>query len=185
MPQEMQEAEAGARQGTVVLPREVQRTLLWDVWNRRHVEACGLLRGSIDAEGNWQVTAAHPLRNIAESPFYFEFAPEEVLQLELAYPGQIIGVYHSHPQGPYGASRTDCETMRRVNQEEQIPWIWLILCGPWTSSPHGAETRADDPVAEAERCGWLRQHLLAYYHDPGQGLRQVAVVLQGEEGRSR
>nr|BBH91868.1 hypothetical protein KTA_00670 [Thermogemmatispora argillosa] len=164
----------------VVLPREAQRALLSDAWNRRQIEACGLLTGQIDAQGNWHIVAVCPLRNIAESPLYFEFAPEEVLQQELASPGQIIGVYHSHPRGPYGASQTDCETMRRVNQEEQIPWIWLILCGPLTYGRHLEQARAGDLAAEAECRRWLWQRLLAYYHDPDQGLRRVAIVLREE-----
>ncbi|RAQ94504.1 Mov34/MPN/PAD-1 family protein [Thermogemmatispora tikiterensis] len=180
MSQEAWKAGPGADggRGKVVLPCEVQRALLRDIWDRREIEACGLLRGEVDAGGNWRVAAVHPLPNVAESPVYFEFAPEDVLQLELAYPGQMIGVYHSHPGGPYGASGTDRETMRRVNKEQQIPWVWLILCGPFTESLPLTAAAAGDLVAEATCAHWLSERLLAYYHDPGEGLRQVVVVLE-------
>ncbi|WP_084657785.1 Mov34/MPN/PAD-1 family protein [Thermogemmatispora onikobensis] len=169
---------AGRGRSTVVLPRGVQRALLDDVWSRRKIEACGLLRGEIDAQGNWHVVAVHPLANIAESPVSFEFAPEDVLQVELAYPGQVIGVYHSHPGGLRGASRTDRETMQRVNGEQQIPWVWLILCGPFTASLPLAEASAGDRAAEEACARWLSERLLAYYHDPSEGLRQVVAVLE-------
>lgn len=181
MSQEAWKAKPGAtdrERGKVVLSRGAQRALLRDTWGRRMIEACGLLRGEIDVEGNWRIVAVHPLPNVAESPVYFEFAPEGVLQLELAYPGQIIGVYHSHPKGPYGASGTDRETMRRVNKEQRIPWVWLILCGPFTESLPLAAAAAGDLAAEATCARWLSERLLAYYHDPREGLRQVVVVLE-------
>jgi len=62
---------------------------------------------------------------------YFEFAPEDLLAVELDHPGKIVGVYHSHPTGFAVASSTDHENMRRVNVEQQIPWVWLIICGPF------------------------------------------------------
>ncbi|WP_081838701.1 Mov34/MPN/PAD-1 family protein [Thermogemmatispora carboxidivorans] len=182
MPQEARgKGQPGARKregGSVVLPRAVQRALLRDVWGRREIEACGLLRGEIDAEGNWHVVAVHPLPNIAESPVFFEFAPEDVLQLELAYPGQIIGVYHSHPGGLHGASRTDRATMRRVNEEQQIPWVWLIVCGPFTADLPVVEASAGERAAEETCARWLAEQLLAYYHDPSEGLQQVVAVLE-------
>ncbi len=51
--------------------------LLLDVYKRQRIEACGLLLGTIDQEGNWHIEAIHPMRNIYDSPIYFEFAPEE------------------------------------------------------------------------------------------------------------
>ncbi|WP_376795702.1 Mov34/MPN/PAD-1 family protein [Thermogemmatispora sp.] len=183
MAQEAREAGSRRSRATVVIPSDVQRALLQDAWSRSKIEACGLLRGEIDERGSWRLAAVHPLPNIAHSSAYFEFAPEDVLQLELSYPGQIIGVYHSHPWGPRGASRTDRETMRRVNGEEGIPWIWLILCGPFTDEalPLLLEAAAGgDRAAEAECANWLGRRLLAYYHDPGKGLGQIEVVLQAQ-----
>jgi proteasome lid subunit RPN8/RPN11 len=111
------------------------KTLLLDVYKRQHIEACGLLLGTIDQAGNWHVEDIHPMRNIFDSPVHFEFAPEELLSADLAYPGRIIGAYHSHPTGLAVASRTDHQNMKRINTEEQIPWVWLIISGPFDHSP--------------------------------------------------
>jgi proteasome lid subunit RPN8/RPN11 len=111
------------------------QALLLDVYKRQRIEACGLLIGAIDQVGNWHVEDIHPLRNIFDSPVYFEFAPEELLSADLAYSGRVIGVYHSHPTGLAVASRTDHQNMKRVNVEENIPWVWLIISGPFDHSP--------------------------------------------------
>lgn len=125
-----------------------------------------MLTGTMDEQGNWHVEAAHPLRNIHQSPVYFEFAPEELLRFELEHPGEIIGVYHSHPTGYPTASDTDRQNMRRVNVEQQIPWAWLIICGPFSGKrlPH-----ADRLASYA---------LVAYHHYPANGLQQLRVFLK-------
>src|SRR5437588_9105913 len=115
----------------ITLSGQAWKTLLKDVCQRQHIEACGLLLGHIDSCENWRIEQAHPLRNIYNSPVYFEFAPEDLLAVELDFPGQIIGVYHSHPTGYPQASSTDRENMQRVNVEQHIPWAWLIICGPF------------------------------------------------------
>ena len=115
----------------VTISLDARNTLFNDVCQRPHIEACGILLGHIDSCGNWNIEQAYPLRNIFNSPVYFEFAPEDLLAVELDHPGQIVGVYHSHPTGFAVASSTDHENMRRVNVEQQIPWVWLIICGPF------------------------------------------------------
>src|SRR5205085_4023562 len=151
-----------------------QKTLLMDVRKRGRIEACGLLLGSIDDAGNWYVEQVHPLRNIFDSPVYFEFAPEDLLEVELNYPGQTVGVYHSHPTGLAIASSTDRQNMKRVNLEQQIPWIWLIVCGPF-----GEEFTLLRPV---------RRHLglttespvIAYHHYKEVGLRRISIQVEEE-----
>ncbi len=115
----------------VTFSLDARNTLFNDVCQRPHIEACGILLGHIDSCGNWNIEQAYPLRNIFNSAVYFEFAPEDLLAVELDHPGQIVGVYHSHPTGFAVASRTDHENMRRVNVEQQIPWVWLIISGPF------------------------------------------------------
>ncbi|TMC86639.1 MAG: hypothetical protein E6J10_06715, partial [Chloroflexi bacterium] len=109
----------------VTISLDARNTLFNDVCQRPHIEACGILLGHIDSCGNWNIEQAYPLRNIFNSAVYFEFAPEDLLAVELDHPGQIVGVYHSHPTGFAVASSTDHENMRRVNVEQQIPWVWL------------------------------------------------------------
>lgn len=149
----------GAR---VILGLKARNTLLEDVWQRQHIEACGLLLGHIDDCGNWQIEQAHPLRNIFDSPVYFEFAPEDLLAVELDYPGQIVGVYHSHPTGFAVASSTDRENMRRVNTEELIPWVWLIISGPF----HEIFQPGQNPP------------LVAYHHYEQSGLQEITVEFE-------
>ena len=115
----------------VTFSLDARNTMFNDVCQRPHIEACGILLGQIDSCGNWNIEQAYPLRNIFNSSVYFEFAPEDLLAVELDHPGQIVGVYHSHPTGFAVASSTDHENMRRVNVEQQIPWVWLIISGPF------------------------------------------------------
>src|SRR5260221_277510 len=117
-----------------IISVKAQRILLKDTYRRKHIEACGLLTGCIDEGENWHIELAHPLRNIFDSPVYFEFSPEDVLAIELDHPGQIIGAYHSHPTGLSIASSTDRQNMKRVNLEQQIPWVWVIISGPFNES---------------------------------------------------
>ena len=149
----------------VTLSRAAQDALRKDAYQRQHIEACGLLLGQIDAQGNWHVEQILPLRNIYESPVYFEFAPEDLLAAELLYPERIIGVYHSHPTGFAKASSTDRENMRRINSEQDIPWVWLILRGPFRKS---ADTLTDT-------------ELIAYHHYRQEGLRQIKIVLHATQ----
>jgi proteasome lid subunit RPN8/RPN11 len=163
----------GKKQQTqVTLSIQAQKTLLLDVHKRQRIEACGLLLGNIDALGNWHVEQVYPLRNIFDSPVYFEFAPEDLLAVELAHPGQIVGAYHSHPTGLAIASSTDRQNMRRVNVEEQIPWVWLIIHGPFDRSPSFLQKiqRSLNQLAGSS--------MIAYHHYEHEGLRRIAIQLE-------
>ena len=149
----------GAR---VTLSLNASNTLLEDVSQRRHIEACGLLLGQMDACGHWHIEQARPLRNIFDSAVYFEFAPEDLLAVELDYPGQVVGVYHSHPTGFAVASATDRENMRRVNIEEQIPWLWLIISGPFHAS-----FQLNAPSS-----------IIAYHHYEEAGLQEITIEFE-------
>ena len=151
-----------------------QKTLVIDVHKRQKIEACGVLLGSIDDLGNWHVEQAYPLRNIFDSPVYFEFAPEDLLAVELAYPGQVIGVYHSHPTGLAIASSTDRQNMRRVNVEQEIPWVWLIAYGPFDTSPTFLQK------VQRSLNLFVGSSMVAYHHYERDGLRRVAI--RCEEG---
>jgi proteasome lid subunit RPN8/RPN11 len=149
----------------ITISGQAEHELTQDVHQRQSIEACGLLLGRADGAG-WYVSRVRPLRNIYNSPVYFEFAPEDLLEAELALQGELIGVYHSHPTGLSRASSTDRANMRRVNVEQQIPWIWLIVCGPFQ-----------------RRRGREDQHLaaVAYIHDAGLGLRSLSIQFARSE----
>jgi proteasome lid subunit RPN8/RPN11 len=139
-----------------------------DARQRTHIEACGILLGKIDEQGNWHIQHAYPMRNIYDSPVYFEFAPEDLLDAELRFPGQIVGVYHSHPTGYPTASATDRENMRRVNREQHIPWVWLIVRGPFQQSAPGFEASSE------------ALSIVAYHHYESTGLRKIAIQHENE-----
>ncbi|HLL79503.1 MAG TPA: Mov34/MPN/PAD-1 family protein [Ktedonobacteraceae bacterium] len=151
----------------VSLSAGAQKTLALDAVKRRRIEACGILIGTIDSAGSWLIETAIPLRNIHDSPTYFEFAPEDLLAVELANPGKIVGAYHSHPSGYARPSQTDRQNMQRVNESQRIPWAWLIICGPFPSEPVNASQH---------RWSLPASSILAYHHFPGEGLRAVPVL---------
>ena len=153
-------------QAHVTFSVKAQKILSQDIRQRRHIEACGLLIGQMDEQGNWQIEHVQPLRNIFNSPVYFEFAPEDLLEAELEYPDHIVGVYHSHPTGFAKASSTDRKNMQRVNIEEHIPWIWLIVSGPF-----------DEQFTITGKS----TSMVAYHHYHKTGLMQVPIQLHNEE----
>ncbi len=163
------QAEAQVR-----LSAAAKKTLLLDVYKRRRIEACGVLIGSIDETGNWQVEAAHPLRNPFDSPVYFEFDPEDLLRVDLLYPERVIGAYHSHPTGFARASSTDRKNMKRVNVEQRIPWVWLIISGPFERAATLLQEEQDFlsilPVSS----------FIAYHHYTDTGLQQVELRFDDE-----
>ena len=161
-------------QAEVSIEAEAHEALLLDVYKRQTIEACGLLLGTMDDAGNWHVDNIHPMRNIFDSPAYFEFAPEELLSADLAYPGRIIGVYHSHPTGLAVASRTDYQNMKRVNAEEHIPWIWLIVSGPFDHAPSFFQQvqRRLQRIPDTS--------IVAYHYYEDEGLQRLTINFEGQ-----
>ncbi|HZO74438.1 MAG TPA: Mov34/MPN/PAD-1 family protein [Ktedonobacteraceae bacterium] len=152
----------------ITINASAQQTIVMDVCQRPGIEACGVFIGYMDEQGNWFVEEAQPLRNIYNSPVYFEFAPEDLLQAELTASGRIIGVYHSHPTGFAEASTTDRNNMQRVNQEQEIPWVWLIISGPF-----------DAEFQERVR-GNLKNAAIIAYHHYLEGLRTITIHLEND-----
>ncbi len=147
----------------ISLSQQAQHALCTDISQRKKIEACGVLLGSIDDSGNWQVEDICPLRNTFDSPVYFEFDPEELLMADLAHPDKIVGVYHSHPTGFARASDTDRQNMQHVNEGEHSDWIWLIICGPFT------QQQAQQPMPGTK--------IIAYHHFDTDGLREIPLHL--------
>jgi proteasome lid subunit RPN8/RPN11 len=156
----------------VVLSAAAWKSILLDAHGRQGIEACGALLGWMDHEGNWHVEETCPLRNIAASPVYFEFDPAELLTIDLEQPGRMIGVYHSHPSGPTLASATDKRNMRRVNLEQLIPWVWLIVSGPFSrvfaeETGQGAGIKREEIISA--------RGLIAYHHYQNTGLQKIVI----------
>jgi proteasome lid subunit RPN8/RPN11 len=77
-------------------------------------ECCGLIEG--DSE---RITALHPMRNLAEAPDRFAIDPAE--QFRLMREGRdIVGCYHSHPDGRAEPSPRDADGAGEVG------FLWLI-----------------------------------------------------------
>ena len=153
----------------IQLSRKALRQILTDAQQRSKIEACGVLLGSIDTHGNWLVEETQPLRNIAESAAYFEFDPEELLHVELEASYQIVGVYHSHPSGYPVASGTDRQNMQRVNEEQNIPWAWIIVKGPFHQD--FMEWAQQQPEEAAIM-------MIAYHHYVRKGLQHVIIQVE-------
>ncbi len=86
-------------------------------------EACGLIVGRIAGGGDAVVTALHPSENLAEGCGSFEVDPALHIAIQRSLRGgdeEIIGVYHSHPQGPAEPSAHDARAAAYGG------WVWLI-----------------------------------------------------------
>lgn len=87
-------------------------------------EACGLLSGSHPAQGVIAVAEIHPSDNLASDSdrrFEIDAALQLRLQRELRAAGlEIVGVYHSHPEGDPMPSAADRDGAAYPG------WVWLI-----------------------------------------------------------
>jgi proteasome lid subunit RPN8/RPN11 len=91
-------------------------------------EACGLLGGRPDE--NPVVTAAIATPNVATEPrTRYEIDPEALLAGQEAFEDaglDLVGFYHSHPEGPDGPSETD----RELAQWGGTHMLIVSLSGP-------------------------------------------------------
>jgi len=90
-------------------------------------ECCGLLIG--DAE---TVEAAVPARNVRRSPTKFQVEPADhfaAIRKARATGREVIGAYHSHPNGPSGPSETD---RMRLNDPTMVHVIVSLAHGTRT-----------------------------------------------------
>ena len=112
------------RQVRMTLPAEVRRAILAHARREAPRECCGFLIGR-----GGRVLHAAALRNIAENPrARFQIDPREhiVLRRELRRLSpalEIVGVYHSHPDGPSEPSVRD---RREAHYRE---WLYVIAIG--------------------------------------------------------
>jgi proteasome lid subunit RPN8/RPN11 len=72
-------------------------------------EACGLLWGTCQA-GYYDVVEVRPVDNVLESPTRYRMNPAQQIRVFLEMEErnlQLVGIYHSHSQGPEHPSETD------------------------------------------------------------------------------
>lgn len=76
-------------------------------------EVCGVLAGERTDDGTARVDAVHRAENVADHPrTRYRIDPEEQLAIieRIEDAGrEVVGFYHSHPEGPPVPSRTDAE----------------------------------------------------------------------------
>ena len=89
------------------------------------LEACGLLAGKND-----RVERVMPIRNQAQSPVRFVMDPYQQLQAFdwIDSNGlELLGIFHSHPEGPETASPTDLAEAAY----EVVHLVWARMQGAW------------------------------------------------------
>jgi proteasome lid subunit RPN8/RPN11 len=78
-------------------------------------EACALLVGRRLNKQNWRVTGIEITENVADDKVRnFEIDPQKIINLEMKYLRQdkeIVGIFHSHPEGSATPSATDKKSM--------------------------------------------------------------------------
>ena len=112
----------------LLLPESLWAQILAEARAAIPRECCGLVLGRRGGEGA-AITALHPARNCAEDSERFEIAPEDHFTAQRAarVAGlDVIGCYHSHPDGMAKPSATDLAGAGEEN------FFWLI------ATPQGA-----------------------------------------------
>lgn len=96
----------------IELARPAHHTIVDHALDAAPAEACGILGGSFDREVS-RVRRVEPAENAASVPEYeYAIDPTEQLALmeRLEDAGEeVVGFYHSHPDGPPGPSQTDAD----------------------------------------------------------------------------
>jgi proteasome lid subunit RPN8/RPN11 len=94
-------------------------------------EACGLLSGLIRPD-YYQALQVHTITNQLHSPSRYDMAPEEVVevfnQIEKES-HELVGIYHSHINGPEDPSETD---IALAYYPDCVYLIWTMGQNDWT-----------------------------------------------------
>ncbi|HEX9158775.1 MAG TPA: M67 family metallopeptidase [Rhizomicrobium sp.] len=108
--------------GAVELPAALERLVRAEALSAYPCECCGLIEGL--ADGNVvHVVALHPMPNLAQEPDRFEIDPAAHIALLRTFRStgrEIIGCYHSHPNGRADPSERD---LARASERD---FLWLI-----------------------------------------------------------
>lgn len=132
----------------VTLSSSLHAALLAEARAAHPLECCGLLFGD-----GTQVLRIEPVANVSSDPARaFEIDPARLIAAERAmrqvgerWGGeQLIGHYHSHPNGRAEPSPHDAAASAGDGR------LWLIIAGNaltgWRANPGGAHLAAFDPV---------------------------------------
>jgi proteasome lid subunit RPN8/RPN11 len=106
----------------LLLPADLQARIEDETRGAFPRECCGLIEGTRQ-DGEAHAIALHPARNIATLADRFEIAPEDhfaALKTARANGRDLIGCYHSHPNGKAAPSAAD---LAGAGEED---FFWLI-----------------------------------------------------------
>jgi proteasome lid subunit RPN8/RPN11 len=109
-----------------------------DVSVRSPEEACGVLAGRQKGE-LYQTVYALPTTNLLHSPTRYRIDPVEQLAAFNQMDAQelvLVGIYHSHPNGPDGPSPTD---IAEAYYPEAVYLIWFRQDGDWNCAAYTIE----------------------------------------------
>lgn len=97
----------------IVFPPTLLKRLIDNCEKGYPDEACGLIVGRVDDAGDHLVSRLETSANVAEDTRHtFEIDPRFLIGLQRMLRGsadEVIGLYHSHPEGAAQPSRTDLE----------------------------------------------------------------------------
>lgn len=109
----------------LILPRTTWLAMRRHVRRRAPFEACGLLAGN-----DGRVELVLGVRNAARSPLRYLMNPRDqwrafckIEQLGM----ELLGIYHSHPNGPHRPSPTDIQE----SWYSVVQIIWSPQAGNW------------------------------------------------------
>jgi proteasome lid subunit RPN8/RPN11 len=116
---------------TLVLPAPLRDQLEQEAGAAFPRESCGLVEGSRE-NSVARVWALHPMPNLSPAPDSFEIDPAAHIALLRRRRGtgrEIIGCYHSHPNGRAEPSPRD------IAGAGEIDFLWLIAALENTTAP--------------------------------------------------
>lgn len=91
-------------------------------------ECCGLIVGRTFPNGTVEATRAHASANMRKQDNRFEIDPRLWVDLARALgrgPQKVVGLYHSHPDGPAQPSAIDLEAA----WGEELIWLIVSVAG--------------------------------------------------------
>ena len=97
-----------------------------DVGSRAPEEACGIVAGKAG-----HILKVYPATNALHSLVRYQLDPQELLEIfnEIDQMGwDLIGIYHSHPNGPNHPSATD---IQEAYYPDSVYIIWAQSGGKW------------------------------------------------------
>ena len=106
----------------IVIPAEQLRQIVDAAEAAYPREACGLLVGHQTPSGVVEVARVHAAANVSKRADRFEIDPRLWVDLARALgkgPLKVVGLYHSHPDGPAQPSATDLDAA----WGEELVWV--------------------------------------------------------------